>query len=156
MRFASLLARTIAASMLLAASDVALAAAPPVQEIAPPQTAQSCRQGAFMEAEKILGSVVNVDRLLPKETPEVARAELDSILYTALKMARSEMHCVSGVLTNGFDRSFADTARRAVALAKARGLKKDVVLLGEEIVQQLERETKPLPKRLPFIPSESK
>jgi hypothetical protein len=115
----------------------------------PPQTARSCRMGAFLEADRILGSVVNISRLLPPDTPEGARAELDSILYTALQMARSELHCVNGVLTHGFDRSFAETTRRAVGLAKARNLSKDVVTLGEEVIAQLEATATSPKRRLP-------
>jgi hypothetical protein len=106
----------------------------------PLQTAKPCRTGAFLEADRILGSVINISRLLPANTPEGARAELDSILYTALQQAHSELHCVAGVLTHDFDRAFAETIRRAVALAQQRKLSRDVVALGEEVAMKLEQQ----------------
>jgi hypothetical protein len=103
-----------------------------------PQTAQTCRAGAFLEADRILGSVIAVNLALPEETPLAARAELDSILYTGLQQAKSEVHCVAGVLTHGYDKAYAETVKKAVALAQQRKLSKDVIALGEEVVLALQ------------------
>jgi hypothetical protein len=103
-----------------------------------PQTTQPCRAGAFLEADRILGSVIAVNFALPDETPLAARAELDSILYTGLQQAKSEVHCVAGVLTHGYDKAYAETIKKAVALAQQRKLSKDVIALGEEVVVALQ------------------
>jgi hypothetical protein len=102
------------------------------------QTPQRCRPGAFLEADRILGSAVALAQALPRDTPAGARSELDSILYTGLVQARSEVHCVAGVLTHGYDRAYADTLRKAVALAEQRGLSADVAAVGRDVVQALE------------------
>ncbi len=102
------------------------------------QTRVACRPGAFLEADRILGSVVVVARAMPAAAPVGARGELDSILLTALQQARAEVHCVAGVLTHGYDKSYADTMRSAVSLAEQRGLSPDVAALGRDVVRALE------------------
>jgi hypothetical protein len=102
-----------------------------------PQTAQACRAGAYLEADRILGSVVGASLALPPDTPPAVRTELDSILYTGLQQARSEVHCVAGVLTHGYDRAYAETVEKAVTLARQRKLSKDVVALGEDVIAAL-------------------
>jgi hypothetical protein len=102
-----------------------------------PQTATPCRPGAYLEADRTLNSVVVLHRTLPADTPKNAAGELDSILYTALQQAKSEVHCVAGTLTHGYDKAFADTMRKAVAIAKQRGLSQDVTNIGEEVIAAL-------------------
>jgi hypothetical protein len=59
------------------------------------------------------------------------------LLYTALKQAHDEVHCVVGTLTHGYDRSFAEIIERATTLAKVRGLKPEIVKLGTETARKL-------------------
>jgi hypothetical protein len=92
----------------------------------------ACRSGAFVEASGILGSVAQIADQLPATTTERTRAELDTVLFTALKQARAEVHCVAGGLTHGYDRAYAQTVERATQLARQRGLHADIVALGQE------------------------
>jgi hypothetical protein len=96
-----------------------------------------CRSGAFVEASGILGSVAQIADTLPAATAERTRAELDTVLFTALKQARAEVHCVAGGLSHGYDRAYAQTIERATRLARQRGLHADVVRTGEEAVAAL-------------------
>jgi hypothetical protein len=98
-----------------------------------------CRQGAFLEASRIINSLTEIAGTLPANASRQTRDELDAILYTALKQARAEVHCVAGKLEYGYEKSFADIVRRGTDLAKMRGLSKDVVELGSITVQILER-----------------
>ena len=93
---------------------------------------RTCRPGAYMEADRILGSLVLISRKAGDMGREV-QDELDSILYTALQQAGTEVHCVAGKLTHGFDQSLFMTADQATRLAQQRGLSKDVVELGERL-----------------------
>jgi hypothetical protein len=102
------------------------------------QTAHPCRAGAFVEASSIVNSVVEIAMALPPTTSERTRAELDTVLYTALKQAKSEVHCVVGALSFGYDRAYAGVIKRGVGLAQSRRLSKDIVDLGNEIVATLE------------------
>jgi hypothetical protein len=102
-----------------------------------PQTTHACRTGAYLEADRILGSVIGASLALPADTPPAVRMELDSILYTGLQQAKSEVHCVAGVLTHGYDRAYAETIEKAVMLARQRELSKDVVALGEDVIAEL-------------------
>jgi hypothetical protein len=102
------------------------------------QTAHACRAGAFVEAASIVNSTVDIAMALPPNTGERTRAELDTILYTALKQAKSEVHCVSGALSFGYDRSFAGVIKRGVALAQSRRLKQEVIDAGNSVVASLE------------------
>ena len=98
-----------------------------------------CRTGAFMEASAILNSVLDISNSLPQDTSEQTRAELDTILYTVFKQAKSEVHCVAGGLQYGYDRAFADTFRRGVQLAKSRHLSSDVIEVGLNVILTLEQ-----------------
>ncbi len=102
------------------------------------QTAHVCRAGAFLEAASIINSTVDIAMALPPNTTERTRAELDTILYTALKQAKSEVHCVSGALNFGYERSFAGVIKRGVALAQSRRLKQEVIEVGMSVVASLE------------------
>ncbi|MGL4230613.1 MAG: hypothetical protein ACRDAM_22000 [Casimicrobium sp.] len=102
------------------------------------QTANPCRAGAFVEASSIVNSVVEIAMALPPNTPERTRAELDAVLYTALKQAKSEVHCVVGALSFGYERAYAGVIKRGVGLAQSRRLSKDIVDLGNELVSTLE------------------
>jgi len=97
----------------------------------------ACRSGAYMQASAILGSLLEVSRQLPADTPERARQELDGILYVAMKQARAEVHCVAGTLPRGYDRALAETMQHSVALARSRGLSQDVQNLGLDTEQAL-------------------
>ncbi len=99
--------------------------------------AKPCRQGAFVEASGIINSAVEMHRALPKTTPERTRAELDTVLYTALKQARSEVHCVAGVITHGYDKSYAESIRRGMGMARERGLSADVAVIGQDVIDAL-------------------
>jgi hypothetical protein len=103
-----------------------------------------CRQGAFLEASRIVNSVTDIAQTLPANTSRQTRDELDGILYTALKQARAEVHCVAGKLEYGYEKSFADIIRRGTDLAKMRGLSKDVIELGSSTTRILER-NQPVP-----------
>ncbi len=103
------------------------------------QTAQRCRAGAFVEASNIINSVVHIAMALPSNTSELTRAELDTVLYTALQQAKTEVHCVVGSLSFGYDQSYARGIARGVALAKSRGLSSDVIELGNSVVTTLEQ-----------------
>jgi hypothetical protein len=102
------------------------------------QTAHTCRAGAFVEASGIVNSVVEIAMALPPNTSERTRAELDTVLYTALKQAKSEVHCVVGALSFGYERAYAGAIKRGVALAQSRQLSKDIVDLGNAVVTTLE------------------
>jgi hypothetical protein len=103
------------------------------------QTTQKCRAGAFTEAANIINSVVEIALALPANTPDRTRAELDTVLYTALQQAKTEVHCVIGTLSFGYDQSYAKGIARGVALARSRGLSADVIALGEGVVAVLEK-----------------
>jgi hypothetical protein len=94
------------------------------------ETVIACRSGAFVEAASMLNSIVEIAMALPPNTPERTRAEVDVLLYTALKQAHSEVSCVTGTLKLGYDRSFAEIIERATMLAKSRGLKPEIISLG--------------------------
>lgn len=102
------------------------------------QTAHACRSGAFMEAASIINSTVDIAMALPPNTSERTRAELDTILFTALKQAKSEVHCVSGALQFGYERSFAGIIKRGVALAQSRRLNSEVIEAGQSVIAALE------------------
>lgn len=85
-----------------------------------------------------MNSVVEIAMALPTNTGERTRAELDTVLYTALKQAKSEVHCVVGALSFGYERAYAGVIKRGVALAQSRGLAKEIVDLGNEVVATLE------------------
>lgn len=104
----------------------------------------TCRQGAFVEAASIINSVVDLALALPSETKTQTRAVLDTVLTTAIKQAHSEVYCVAGVLRFGYERTYADTLRHGVALAKARGLPGDLIRIGNEVAVTLER-NRPIP-----------
>jgi hypothetical protein len=91
-----------------------------------------CRQGAFVEAAGILNSVAEIAHQLPAGTPDRTRAELDTVLYTALRQAHSEVHCVAGGLRFGYDKAYAQTLDRVTDLARQRDLHPDVQRLGQE------------------------
>jgi hypothetical protein len=97
----------------------------------------ACRSGAFLEASAILNSVIEITQRLPHDSPAAVRSELDIILYTALKQAHSEVACVQTVLTHGYHQSFAEIIERATVLAKARGLKPEVIQLGDQTARAL-------------------
>jgi hypothetical protein len=97
----------------------------------------ACRSGAFVEASRIVNSVVEIAQALPANTPERTRAELDTVLYTALKQAKSEVHCVTGGLSYGYERSYAAVISRGIALARSRQLSSDVLDLGDSVVAAL-------------------
>jgi hypothetical protein len=102
-----------------------------------PQTAMPCRAGAYLEADRTLNSVIALHRMLPTSTSKNAAGELDSILYTALQQAKSEVHCVAGTLTHGYDKAFSETMRKATAVAQQRGLPPDVIKIGDEVAAAL-------------------
>lgn len=97
----------------------------------------ACRQGAFLEASSILNSVIEISFALSADVPEHTRRELDSILYTALKQARTEVHCVQGGLGHGYHEDFAQIIERSGQLASLRGLSPDVVTLADETARAL-------------------
>jgi|GEM_PF-1218264 len=107
------------------------------------ETAARCRSGAFVEAAAMLNSTVEISQALPADTPERTRSEIDVLLYTALKQAHDEVHCVLGTLTYGYDRSFAEVIYRATILSKGRAIKPEIVALGESTEQQLRAKGKP-------------
>jgi hypothetical protein len=98
------------------------------------QASSKCRAGAFMDAEKIIGAIVGASEKLPADTPPGARDHLHAALFVALKQAKAEAHCVAGVLPYGYDRTFINTIRRGINLAKLRGLNKDFVQIGEDAI----------------------
>jgi hypothetical protein len=99
----------------------------------------ACRQGAFVEAQSIVNSVVDIAMALPSNTPERTRNELDTILYTAFKQAKAEVHCVAGSLSHGYEKSFANPFKRAVALAQSRRLSRDVIEIGQFVIAAVEK-----------------
>lgn len=101
------------------------------------ETAAACRSGAFVEAVAILNSVDEISHKLPASTEERTRAELDTVLFTALKQAHAELPCVAGVLSHGYDRAYAETIDRAVTLARMRELHPDVAQIGVKTVEFL-------------------
>ena len=103
------------------------------------RAAPACRQGAFLEASSIINSVVDIALSLPQGTPERTRKELDTVLYTALGQAKSEVHCVAGALEHGYGRSFAEIVRRGADLARMRGLPKGTVADALAVAEALER-----------------
>jgi len=97
-----------------------------------------CRSGAFVEASSIINSVVEIAAALPEDTDARTRRELDSVLYTALKQARSEVECVQGGLRHGYQHAYALVIRRGGALALERGLSADIATMAEETAKLLE------------------
>jgi hypothetical protein len=106
-----------------------------------------CRSGAFVEAAAMLNSIMEIAAALPADSPRAAnhdprqariRHEIDVLLYIALKQAHDEVHCVQGVLTHGYDRSFREIIARATTLVRTRGLKRDVIALGQATLQMLD------------------
>jgi hypothetical protein len=97
----------------------------------------SCRQGAFVDASNMINTVVQISSAIPPNTSALVRADLDSLLYTALKQAKSEVHCVAGGLSYGYDKSFALSIERGIKLAQARNLSPDIVLLGQSVIDAL-------------------
>lgn len=104
-----------------------------------------CRQGAFVESSQLINSVALVSKGLPANTPDRTRAELDSMLYTLLKQAKSEVHCVSGALSHGYDKSYAKSIQQGVNLARERQLPADIPLIGERVIQTLHANQKITP-----------
>ena len=128
---------TLQAQWQAMATQHAVARDPRATAAADGSVPAACRSGAFVEASGILGSVAQIADQLPAATPERTRAELDTVLFTALKQARAEVHCVAGGLTLGYDRAYAQTVERATQLARQRGLHADVVALGQETAAAL-------------------
>jgi hypothetical protein len=104
----------------------------------PLQSQTPCRNGAFLEATYVINSVVEVANQLPAETKRMTRVELDNILFTAMKQAKNEVHCVAGTMTFGYDRSFAVSIEKGIKLAKSRGLAQEVIAMGETTIQSLQ------------------
>jgi hypothetical protein len=102
------------------------------------QTTSPCRAGAFVEASKLVNSLVQMAKDLPAQTPKSFYAELDTMLYTALTQARAEVHCVVGGLQFGYEKAYAGIMRYGAALARARGLPQKVVQQAQETAQLLE------------------
>ncbi len=124
----------------------------------------SCRSGAFVEAAAILNSTMEIAAALPADLNRksnggvggaVSRAalhedarqarihsEIDILLYTALKQAHDEAQCVQGILSHGYDRSFREIIARATTLVRTRGLKADVIDLGEATLSILDAATR--------------
>jgi hypothetical protein len=96
-----------------------------------------CRPGAFVEASNMINTIVQVSTSLPANTKPLIFADLDSLLYTALKQAQSEVHCITGGLTKGYDNSYAQSIERGVQLAQSRGLSNDIVKLGKTVAIKL-------------------
>lgn len=128
---------TLQAQWQAMATQHAVARDPRASAAADGSVPAACRSGAFVEASGILGSVAQIADQLPAATTERTRAELDTVLFTALKQARAEVHCVAGGLTHGYDRAYAQTVERATQLARQRGLHADVVALGQETAAAL-------------------
>lgn len=101
------------------------------------ESAQACRTGAFVEASAVLNSTMEITDALAFDAANKIRTQIDNLLYTALKQAHSEVHCVKGVLRHGYHRSFLQIIERATLMAKVRGLNADVVELGEQTAQAL-------------------
>ncbi len=97
----------------------------------------SCRQGAFVEASNMINTIVQMHNSLAPSTPALVLADLDSLLYTALKQAKSEVHCVAGGLSFGYDKSYALSIQRGIKMAQARKLSPDVVAIGQSVVDVL-------------------
>jgi hypothetical protein len=102
------------------------------------QASSQCRAGAFVEASKLVNSLVMLAKDLPPQSPKSVYAELDTMLYTALEQARAEVHCVTGGLQFGYEKAYAGIMRYGAALAQARGLPKKVVQQAEETARLLE------------------
>jgi hypothetical protein len=102
------------------------------------QTDSRCRAGAFVEASKLINSLVQMAKDLPPQTPKSVFAELDTMLYTSLEQARAEVHCVAGGLQFGYEKAYAGIMRYGAALARVRGLPKKVVQQAEETARLLE------------------
>jgi hypothetical protein len=101
--------------------------------------AAACRQNAFVDADKILGSVQNISRALPPSTLAGVRLDLDSILYVALLQAQAEAHCVAGGLRHGYEQVYAQTLRGAGALARERALAPEVAGIAENTAALIEK-----------------
>lgn len=105
----------------------------------PPGTslAVACRVGAFVESSSIINSVIEIAAALPPDTPERTQNELNSVLYTALKQAQSEVHCIQGGLSYGYQESYAAIIERGAQLAQLRGLSPDIAAIGFEVAKTL-------------------
>jgi hypothetical protein len=105
-------------------------------------TSHVCRSGAFLEAAAILNSTMEISDVLTPEVAARSKASLDVLLFTALKQAHDEVHCVAGTFKKGYGRSFTEIIERAVVLAKVRGLSADAIGFGERTLERL-REPNP-------------
>jgi hypothetical protein len=114
----------------------------------PPGTslAVACRVGAFVESSSIINSVIEIAAALPPDTPERTQNELNSVLYTALKQAQSEVHCIQGGLSYGYQEAYAAIIERGAQLAQLRGLSPDIAAIGFEVAAIL-RANKAAPAR---------
>jgi len=84
-----------------------------------------------MDADKILGSVINISQRLPSDAAVGVWLDLDSILYTTVMQAASEVHCVAGGLRHGYEQPLARTLRHAASLARVRKLDTKVAETAE-------------------------
>jgi hypothetical protein len=97
----------------------------------------ACRNNAFLDADKLIGAVLEIAKNLPTETSQATRQQLDFVLFISLKQAREEVHCVKNSLARGYDKTFSNTIRDGMNLAKMRGLSEDVLTIAKETLEAL-------------------
>jgi hypothetical protein len=104
-----------------------------------------CRNGAFLDAIKLMNSASRSFESLRKEDAPVATSELGAVLAIAIKQAAEEYHCVRGTLIAGYDRSYAATVKRAMANAQSMRLSPDIVKTANELIATIEASGAPKP-----------
>jgi hypothetical protein len=101
------------------------------------QAEKPCRSGAFMDADKILGAVLEANTLLPAKASEGAKKQLDFILFVTLKQAKEEAHCIAGIVPSGYEQTFIETLQKSIALARARQLSPDLIKIAQDAISVL-------------------
>jgi hypothetical protein len=101
-------------------------------------TQRWCRSGAFIDALKLMNSIMSVRDSLRKETAAHAVSELGSMLSTAIKQASDEYPCVEDTLTGGYDSMYATTVKRAAVVAQAMRLPPDVVGMARALAEKIQ------------------
>lgn len=99
----------------------------------------ACRGNAFMDADKLLGSLVEIGYSLPANVSEEVKGHLDAMLYVTLGQAREEVSCIKEGLAFGYEDDLIETLRASVELAELRGLGDSVAEIGLDVITVLEQ-----------------
>jgi hypothetical protein len=104
-----------------------------------------CRNGAFLDAIKLMNAASRSYESLQQADATIARAELGAVLAIAIKQASEEYHCVRGTLGSGYDASYAATVKRAMSNAQRAKAPPDVMKTARDLISQIETSGAPRP-----------